>query len=218
MAKQIATSTFEHKIDSSHVVRSIQRVTDIARRLESEKFGKWKTAGETLAAARVIKALSQGANSGQPVSDQETTTTAMLVAQGPRPACSDIRIDGIIANSEGDLDRSLSSLENIRQTLSACLAAFDDIAAQVRSTVKEIPVGGNGQAIRRCWEITDCDPEIRNQCRAYQQDDWRCFLADGVACSFADDGDAHAQRRCHECPAFKNNVEALLTEMVHSEP
>jgi methyl-accepting chemotaxis protein len=217
MAKQIATSTFEHKIDSSHVVRSIQRVTDIAKRLEAHKFSKWTVAGETAATARMIKALTHRAGTAaleQGASDGVQTATDLVsstcVLGGSR------HVSGLLSRGDEDLGRSLASLECMRENMAVCMAAFDDIAGAVRSAVKQIKVEADGHGIRRCWEITGCDDALRTRCQAYTQDDWRCFLSDGVACSFAEDGDAHAERRCHECPAFKNNLEALLTQMVHS--
>jgi methyl-accepting chemotaxis protein len=217
MAKQIATSTFEHKIDSSHVVRSIQRVTDIAKRLEAHKFSKWTTAGETVATARMIKVLTHGADTA---TLEQREAVGLQTATGRAGSTGSVHggrdLSGLVSKGEEDLGESLSSLECMRKNMALCLAAFDDIAGAVKAAVKQIQVEADGHGIKKCWEITGCDETLRSRCQAYNQEDWRCFLSDGVACSFAGNGDAHAERRCHECPAFKNNLEALLTQMVHS--
>jgi methyl-accepting chemotaxis protein len=217
MAKQIASSTFEHKIDSSHVVRSIQRVTEIARRLEAHKFGKWTTAGETVATAKMVKALAQGTGPAEAEHrEPEGMPAATGVISPTPPVQTDAQVSRLITSGEDDLNKSLAYLKRMREDMTLCLSAFDDIADAVRSAAKKIQIDINGHGIKKCWEITGCDETLRNRCQAYKQDDWRCFLSDGVACTFAGESGAHGERRCHECPAFKNNLEALLTQMVHS--
>ncbi|MFH1312204.1 MAG: methyl-accepting chemotaxis protein [Candidatus Eisenbacteria bacterium] len=200
MAKQIAASTFEHKIDSSHVVRSIHRVTDIARRLESHKFAKWTT-GETLATATVVKVLSQ-------------TGHDVAAPHGPERAPDTGPLSEALARGEDDLDKSMISLERIRDEVSMYLTTIDDVADAVHAAVKNIHPDVDGVGSRKCWQITDCDPALRGRCPAYVQDDWRCFLTEGVACHSARDGSPHADKRCAECRAFKNNMDCLTAQTV----
>jgi methyl-accepting chemotaxis protein len=203
MAKQIAASTFEHKIDSSHVVRSIHRVTDIARRLESHKFAKWTT-GETLTTATMVKVLSQtGRGVAAPAEADRLSDT------GP--------LSETLARGEDDLDKSMTSLEHIREEVSSYLATIDQAAESVRAAVKKIHPEVDGVGSRKCWQITDCDQELRGRCPAYGQDDWRCFLTDGVACHSARDGSPHSDKRCAECRVFRSNMDCLTAQTVGSQ-
>jgi methyl-accepting chemotaxis protein len=202
MAKQIAASTFEHKIDSSHVVRSIHRVTDIARRIESHKFAKWTT-GETLATATMMKALCQsGRDMGVPM------------GRGPRSGGS---LEEVLARGEEDLARSMTSLVRIREEISTYLASIDEVADSVRTAVRKIHPEIDGAGTRKCWQITDCDGRIRSRCPVYDHNDWRCFLNDGAACHSTDDGHPPGERRCVECRVFKSNMDSLTAQAVGSQ-
>jgi methyl-accepting chemotaxis protein len=217
MAKQIATSTFEHKIDSSHVVRSIQRVADIARRLESRKFGKWTAAGEVLAAAKMVKVLAQGANAGEPSSQPttfESAATGTLVAHsGSSPGTHDHtqpgHPGGVALAAQTDIDEILTLLESISQSIGVWVARFDEVVDSATSAVKGIPVDFDSAERVNCWDITHCDEDTRSRCEAYKQGDWRCFLIMGPAGAPSPEGGGQGTVKCTECPAFKNNLESL---------
>ena len=201
MAKQIAASTFEHKIDSSHVVRSIHRVTDIARRLESHKFSKWTT-GETLATATMMKALHQGG--------RDTPAPA-----GPHLPSGASVID-VLARGEEDLDRSITSLAHVRDGISRYLSTIDEVAETVLAAVRRIHPEIDGAGASRCWQIADCDVKVRSQCPVYGQNDWRCFLNDQATCRTAEDQCPNGKRACAECPVFRSNMDSLTAQTVGS--
>lgn len=211
MAKQIAASTFEHKIDSSHVVRSIQRVADIARKLESSKFGKWTAAGETLATAKMMKALARGANLGEPAPhalEPGSASTGTLVAQPAGRPSPDGQLDSFMDRAEGDFQKIQASLASIRASLCSWIAAFDEVTDLIRSAVKRIPIDINGDKPLNCWEIINCDENLRGSCEAYKQGDWRCFLAGDVDRSTGGSGADRDGKNCVECPPYKNNLDA----------
>jgi methyl-accepting chemotaxis protein len=201
LAKQIAASTFEHKIDSSHVVRSIHRVTDIARRLESHKFAKWTT-GETLATATMVKALHQ-------------TSRDAVAPVGLHPI-SGGAIKAALARGEEDLGRSIASLASIREGISKYLTTIDEVAETVLAAVRKIHPEVDGAGTGKCWQITDCDVEVRGRCPAYGQNDWRCFLYDEPACHAPEDGSPGGKRVCTQCSVFKSNMDSLTTQTVSS--
>jgi methyl-accepting chemotaxis protein len=211
MAKQIAASTFEHKIDSSHVVRSIQRVAEIARRLESRKFGKWTVAGEKLATARMAKALAQntgevGSDSGSPVPGPAIAST--LTAEKPCGSSVEERLDSVVAQGKNDIDQVVEMLRSIRENLCTWVVTLDEAAEHVRGALRRVPPDAGGLKPVNCWEITGCDEETRNRCHAGAGDDWRCFLAPDGWDRPSADGDGGNVRDCVECPALKNNLEA----------
>ncbi len=209
LAKQIATSTFEHKIDSSHVVRSLHKVADIARHIEEHNFSKWAAAGETLATARVLKALSRERQETAPVFATREAAAGQSMAQ-PSGSLPDIHNtappEGITSGLDKEIDRSQQSLKNISESLSSLLDMIDETASMVRSAAREIPAGTGPETAGRCWEITGCPEDIRERCAAYAHADWRCFLNDGTACSRAEAGDAHGRKECPECLAFPKSV------------
>jgi hypothetical protein len=211
MAKQIAASTFEHKIDSSHVVRSIHRVADIARKLESRKFGKWTTAGETLATAKMMKALACGGDSSESAPhapEPRSAATGTLVARSagwPRP---DTQLRDFTDRAEDDLQKTQASLASIRSSLRSWITAFDEVTDLIGSAVKRIPADIDGHKPLHCWEIINCDEDLRSSCEAYKQGDWRCFLKGDVDRSVGGSGGDKDGKNCVEHPAFKNNLDA----------
>jgi methyl-accepting chemotaxis protein len=208
LAKQIATSTFEHKIDSSHVVRSLHKVADIARRIEEHNFSKWAAAGETLATARVLKALSRDRQEGAPVLARQAAAGQALVQAGGSLPYTDTtgHRESIISGLDKDIDRSQQSLKNISESLSSLLSMIEETASLVRSAARDIPAGKGPDTGGRCWEVTGCPEEIRQRCGAYTHTDWRCFLSDGTACSQGEVDDAHGRKECPECLAFPRSA------------
>jgi methyl-accepting chemotaxis protein len=208
LAKQIATSTFEHKIDSSHVVRSLHKVADIARRIEEHNFSKWAAAGETLATARVLKALSRERPHGAPVlATRAAASQASARASESLPEIESTgRPEDFTSRLDREIDRSQQSLKNISESLSSLLVMIDDTASLVRSAAREIPAGDGPETGRRCWEITSCPEDVRLRCGAYTQADWRCFLNDATACSRGETNDAHGRKECPECLAFPKSA------------
>lgn len=209
LAKQIATSTFEHKIDSSHVVRSLHKVTDIARRIEEHNFSKWAAAGETLATARVLKALSRERQESAPVLATREAGAGQSV---PRTSGSlpDINNNGypddVTSGLDKEIDISQQSLKNISKSLSTLLGMIEETASLVRSAARDIPAGTGPESAGRCWETTGCPEDIRERCAAYLHADWRCFLNDGAACARVEEGDAHGRKECPECLAFPKSA------------
>jgi hypothetical protein len=215
MAKQIAASTFEHKIDSSHVVRSIHKVTDIARRLESHKAGKWMGAGETLATARVLKALN--ARNTTEVAVLDTTGSAGEGAIGIPEDVSVVGAGGddllrTIHGTEAELAKCVSALDELGDRLSSCLNVFDEMAILMRTVADCTGIDPHDGRIRRCWEVTGCKEEARDRCPAYVQNEQLCFLVDGAGCVSTHDGGAHGQRRCHECPVVGACLDSMLPQ------
>ncbi len=209
LAKQIATSTFEHKIYSRHVVRSLHKVADIARRIEEHNFSKWAAAGETLATARVLKALSRERQETVPVlaTREAAAGQSLTHALGSLPDIDNTgHPEEITSGLDKDIDRSQQSLKNISESLSSLLGMIDETASLVRSAARDIPAGKGPETGGRCWEVTGCPEDIRERCAAYSHADWRCFLSDGTACSRAEAGDAHGRKECPECLAFPKSV------------
>lgn len=214
LAKQIATSTFEHKIDSSHVVRSLHKVADIARRIEEHNFSKWAAAGETLATARVLKALSRDRQEGATVlATREAAAGQVLTREsGSLPELDNAgQPEGMISRLDKDIDRSQQSLKNIGESLSSLLGMIDETASLVRSAARDIPAGRGPEIGGRCWEVTGCPEDIRQRCGAYAHADWRCFLNDGAACSQGEACDPHGRKECSECLAFPKSVSGRTT-------
>jgi hypothetical protein len=220
LAKQIATSTFEHKIDSSHVVRSLHKVADIARRIEAPKLAKWGAVGETLATARMLKALSvenQGAATMQASPD---TGGGITVSHSVKALTVDDgtgNMAAITTKLTSDIDKSLRALECVRRNLLGLLGVIDEAAGAVRSAARQLPDDIGRGSTTRCWEITGCPAGIRERCAAYRQADWRCFLTDGAACACADTDDKHGQRKCHECIMFENSMRTRVSNAADSE-
>ena len=135
MAKQIASSTFEHKIDSSHVVRSIQKVADIARRLESHQSGKWTSASETLSTARMVRALTK--QNGCPVAVLESSASSAAAGCAPpsitnsRPG--DLTLSNVATYGE-ILSQAIADLEGVRDKVAGWLDALSAIADLGKST------------------------------------------------------------------------------------
>jgi hypothetical protein len=215
MAKQIATSTFEHKIDSSHVVRSIHKVTDIARRLESHKSRKWMGAGETLATAKILKALGTGGGTEVAVLESGRDTPVVSVALPEalkKPNAIDDALLRIIREAEVELAGCASALQEVGERLSTCLNVLDEMAILIRSELDGIGFDGLDKRVKRCWEVTGCKEERRGQCPAYAQDDWRCFLSGGAGCSDGHGGRTGEHGRCHECSVVGAFVDCLLPQ------
>jgi hypothetical protein len=191
------------------VVRSLHKVAEIARRIEEHNFSKWAAAGETLATARVLKALSRDRQEGATVLATREAAAGQIVtrASGSLPEMDNTgHPGGIISGLDKDIDRSQQSLKNIGESLSSLLGMIDETASLVRSAARDIPAGKGPETGGRCWEITGCPEEIRQRCSAYALADWRCFLNDGAACARAEGDDAHGRKECPECPAFPRSV------------
>lgn len=209
LAKQIATSTFEHKIDSSHVVRSLHKVADIARRIEEHNFSKWAAAGETLATARVLTALSRERQETAPVlaSREAGAGGGITPLAGTLPELnSNGRSGDFAAGLDKEITTSQQALKNISKSLASLIGMIEETALMVRSAASEIPAGtGRGDAAR-CWELTGCPEDVRSRCAAYEHTDWRCFLNEETACARAGAHDAHGRKECPECLAFPKSV------------
>jgi hypothetical protein len=166
LAKHIADSTFEHKIDSSQVVRSLQRVTDIARRLQGHDFSGWAGVGETLGLARALGSLGEA-----PAPEGEARSHGLDEPGGPgRPGEAMGR----------DLEDLARELNHIKQVLAAHL---DDLRLWGRPTPEDATeVAGEPGGVRPCYEITACDDGLRQTCPALRKEAGPVFFSGEAAC------------------------------------
>jgi methyl-accepting chemotaxis protein len=184
LAKQIATSTFEHKIDSSQVVRSLHKVTDIARRLQSHNDPGWSEAGETLGMVRALSALTgAGGGAGERASAVDRDPGAVPVPGG-----------GEASNGQpGEIHHFLVTLDSEIDAWMDCLTqAGDTLRSRLRGLeMSHEPDLRDGWAVAgkpgasqagRCWEIAECGPDLRSRCPAYTTGDGMVFFSGDAAC------------------------------------
>jgi len=211
LAKEIAASTFERRIDSSCVVKSIHKLTDIARRLESDQMSDLNTNRSSMMTARVASALATRSAAPRAIQAREAGETAGqgLGACSVGVAESDETVIRMIDNAQANLGKAKFALDSIAQKVVMCTRAVEKAADLTRAIVRETPSAPEGIA-GRCWEIVGCGQGLRDRCGAYKRGDWRCFLEDEVACGLDKDSEVHGARRCYDCPAFRSNLERLL--------
>jgi len=184
LAKQIASSTFEHKIDSSQVVRSLHKVTDIAHRLQSHNYAGWTGAGETLGVARALITLCDRGNGLKKgfVSaglDGESHTGADLAL--PAKA-SEAGLHGLLIACDREIGCCVDSLEETRATLDSWLRTLDRISRTAKASLEKVTAEPGAPDLNACWEIAQCDPELRERCPAYKKDDRSLFFSQEAAC------------------------------------
>jgi hypothetical protein len=184
LAKQIASSTFEHKIDSSQVVRSLHKVTDIARRLQSHNYAGWTGAGETLGAARALNTLcdrgnglDQGLVSVGLGRESHTGSDRALPAQA-----SEAGLHGLLMACDREIGCCVDSLEETRATLDSWLTALDRISQTAKVSLEKVTGESGAPDLSACWEIAQCDPTLREACPAYKEDDRSIFFSQEAAC------------------------------------
>ena len=184
LAKQIASSTFEHKIDSSQVVRSLHKVTDIARRLQSHNYAGWTGAGETLGAARALNTLcdrsnrlGQGFVSAGLGRESHTGSDLALPAEA-----TETGLHGLLIACDREIGCCVDSLEETRATLDSWLRALDRISQTAKASLEKATGEHGTPDLSSCWEIAQCDPELRERCPAYKKDDRSLFFSQEAAC------------------------------------
>jgi uncharacterized protein YukE len=184
LAKQIASSTFEHKIDSSQVVRSLHKVTDIARRLQSHDYAGWTGAGETLGLARTLSVMSDWDRSRQrvlrPAGIEEHDHGGPGLAE---PVESDE--DGfrrLLAAVDLEVGRCVDSLRTMTDTLNSWLDAIDSVCRTVGAGLKAATAEWEIVDLGPCWKVAECDSDLRGRCPAYKAADRLLFFSQEAAC------------------------------------
>ncbi len=184
LAKQIASSTFEHKIDSSQVVRSLHRVTDIARRLQSHNYGGWTGAGETLSVVRALNAMYDTGNGlGKgfvPMGLSGESHTGSELAC-PVEASED-GLQALLTACDREIGCCEYLLEKTRDTLDSWLSALDLVSQTAKTSLETVGTERGFPYPGPCWEIAQCDLRLRDQCPAYKNDDRSLFFSREAAC------------------------------------
>lgn len=197
LAKQIADSTLEYKMESSHVVRSIRKVADIARHLESEKFSKWTSASESVAVARAVATVAAAVGSQTGSADEAPERASGRGLSAVEPASH---------RSPGGAGRDVAGMAfTVRQLASDLIEQVCLVAQEARSACQKLPLT-HEEIGKRCWEIIDCPEEQRLKCPAYEARDRRCFII-GTGCASVQEG--QPGRRCYSCPVFEVIIESL---------
>jgi len=198
LAKQIADSTLEYKMESSHVVRSIRKVADIARHLESEKFSKWTSASESVAVARAVATVAAAVGSQTGSAGNEAPERAS------RRGLS--AVEPASHRSPGGAGRDVAGMAfTLRQLVSDLVEQVHLVTQEARSACQKLPLM-HEEIGKRCWEIIDCPEEQRLKCPAYEARDRRCFII-GTGCASVQEG--QPGRRCYSCPVFEVIIESL---------
>jgi methyl-accepting chemotaxis protein len=211
LAREMAASTFEHRLDSTSVVKLVHKVTDIARRLETNDIKDPKAGTAGVLSARVLGTLARcegarpaaRAEAGGKGRDERSGTCSVGIED------RGIATAQTIDRSEVLLQKVKFSLDSIGEKVVASIGTIEQVAALTRSLVKTT-FKGDGRIAGRCWELVGCAEDLRTRCQAYREGDWRCFLIDDVACSLDNSSDVHGGRRCYDCPAFRSNLRRLL--------
>jgi len=201
LARQIAASSFEHKADSSAILKSIHRVGDTAKRLASIEIQDGATAGLTAMAVRAFRALSPGPKPSR----GRVAGCAVADAEGANDVAD------LIERSEKSLEEAKFTLDSVGREVLGFIGTLEKACDLTRLAVAKVPAGRCPES-QRCWEIVGCGGQMRERCGAYGSADWRCFLVEGAACSLDRDDKVHGGRRCYDCPAFKSGVERLLSD------
>ncbi|MFZ1948018.1 MAG: methyl-accepting chemotaxis protein [bacterium] len=211
LARQIAASSFEHKADSSGVLKSMRRISDGARHLASSEIQDGAAVSLTTIAVRALGALS-------PTAGASRSRTACLgqTRAGGAAGCAVAEAEGLdfaqlVGRGEKSLDQAKFALDSIGGKVLGFIGTVEKAADLARLAVAKTP-GGECPRAQRCWEIVGCGETERRRCGAYESTDWRCFLVDRTACS-RDQGDkVHGEKRCYDCPAFKSGLERLTSD------
>ena len=212
LAKEIAASTFEHRVDSTSVVKAITRVSEIAKRLEADGSRERRGSIGSVVTAQVLTALTMPRQS---LGQAAQAAGAALGREAPAVACSVGLEDRgastvqMIDRGEIVIERVSAALGSIADEVTASIGTIEQVADLARSLVKGTFAAGEGIS-GRCWEIVGCGDDLRARCRASMDRDWRCFLLDDVACSLDRSSEVHGGRRCYDCPAFRANIQHLL--------
>ena len=211
LAREIAASTAEHRLDSTSVVKSIHRVTDLARRLEASDVKDPRGSAGRVLSARVLGAL--GAHGGARVAalaapaSPQRDQVSVSCSVGIEDRGTDVA--QAVERSQVLVHKIKFSLDSIGDNVVASMGTIEQVASLTRSLVKTA-FSGRGRISGRCWELVGCPEDLRKRCPAYREEDWRCFLVADVACSLDGGSDVHGGHRCYDCPAFRSNLQHLV--------
>lgn len=201
LAREIAASTSEHRIDSGSVARSIQKIAGLSERLATGVNGGTLEGSHSLMAVKVAEAVVVGG--GQRAC---AGGSAGRVARAGRPA----QESGGARRSDLTDSTPQLALDAIRDKVVGFVEVVEKAADLVRGVARSAS-GGVAAGTRGCWELTGCSPAMQAMCEARASGDWRCFLFDRVACSLDKEDEAHGTRRCYDCRAFRWNLERVLS-------
>jgi methyl-accepting chemotaxis protein len=209
LAKRMASSTMEHRIDSTGVVRCIHRAAHIARRLVRDDAADG-AAGPAVLVAEMLRVIStEGSTTGAPQSAQPAAAPAPAGVCAVAVAEGGDALAALATRQQGLLSGVRVSLDSVALRVTALARATEKAADLTRSVVGQIPDPA-GAATTRCWEAVGCAQHLREQCSAFASSDWRCFVLDRTACSHDSSDGIHGGRRCYDCPAFRLNLEGLI--------
>lgn len=185
LAKQIATSTFEHKIDSSQVVRSLHKVTDIARRLQTHDYAERTGAGETLGMARTLNALCEwgGTTDKAPPPGPDRKNGMPGSPETTRHEVRIVNSTRLLEAMEDEIDSCISLLNRTRDALKARLRNLDECVDMTASGMIEPTEQMCISDFDDCWNIVACRRELRESCPAYKEHDRCMFFSKEAACA-----------------------------------
>jgi methyl-accepting chemotaxis protein len=211
LAKRMASSTMEHRIDSTSLVRCIHRVAGIAKRLVPDDTTDGAT-GPAVLIAEMLGAISAaGPATGAPRAAQPAAAPARGGGCAVAVAERGQALADLVIRQEALLSGIRISLDAVAARVTALAGATEKAADLTRSVVGQMPDPA-GAGTTRCWEAVGCPQHLREGCSAFASGDWRCFVLDQTACSRDCSDGAHGGRRCYDCPAFRLNLEGLLAK------
>lgn len=217
VAHEIASKTSEHRMDSNHVVRSFQNVAEIARRLDTSKSNKSVVSGRGATAAQMLKVLTGELAPAErkrvPVANYATVQAGGGPGHGPDGPALPGGATGstdLIERGVGLLDGVDAYVGSLRDGLGAYFEAITNTAALIRTIARQLNVPSGASGFKKCWEECELESAERN-CPEYGQEDWRCFLCEGIDRSLCG-GQDHGTAGCYTCPVFRENMDKLLPE------
>jgi methyl-accepting chemotaxis protein len=215
LARQIASSTFEHQADSSSVSRSMHKVSELAKQIMASDAREPLGAGSDLRAVRADAVLVASATASA-----SPARCGAAQAGGPAAGPAKQSAAAVAGGREGasaeleaccrDLARAKFALDSVGEKVLGFSRVVDETAELTRALVAGV-MADCDEGAPRCWEVVGCSSQLREQCVAYGTEDTRCFLIDDVACSLDERDQVHGGRRCGDCPAFKRSLEHLFS-------
>ena len=222
VAHEIATKTAEHRMDSNHVVRSFQNVADIARRLDASKSSKGVLSGRGATAAQMLRVLTRA---DVPAKEEKVPVASYAAvhapdgsgapADGAHPRPPERDSLELVDRGVKLLDDVEAYIDSVRDGLNVYFDAVANTSSLIRAIARQLHVPCEMDGFKRCWDEFEHDEEVRRSCPAYGQDDWRCFLSEGVDRTLCGDS-SHCPAGCYTCPVFRKNMDSLLPESEYS--
>jgi hypothetical protein len=205
-------------MDSNHVVRSFQNVAEIARRLDASRTAKGTASGRGVSAAQTLKVLNQimapAAREKVPVANYAAAEPAGgpgLQAEFMGPVSHGRDTMELIDRGVSLLDGVDEYIVSVRAGLGVYFDALTNTASLIRTIARQLHVPGDAVEFEKCWEEFEHGEEARSSCPEYGQEDWRCFLAEGVDRSLCGGG-SNGPAGCYTCRIFQDNMDRLLPE------